>query len=550
MQASSPSFFRPGLQAAVRFLGQQWPALLLALAIGLPLFSLLGALLRPGGEDWAHLARHLLPAYALDTFLLCIGACALAALLGAPAAWLVSRYRFPGRGWLAGALMLPLALPGYIAAYAYAGFFNYGGLLGRLLGRESLQLDLMNLPGLMLILGSVLYPYVYLSLRASFSLQSRSALEAARSLGAGPWALFGRVALPMARPALAGGLLLVAMEVLNDYGAAKYAGVSTFSLGIFRAWFDMENLPVALRLAGLLLLAVFALSSAEGWLRRRQGVPEARASYAEAEPLGGWRGLLAMLACLLPLLLGLGIPLLRLLAWLGEAGLHAPAGFWRSLRNSLLLAGSASLLCAGSALLLLWKQRLLGGRGGWLARFATLGYAIPGAVIALGVLGPFTSFNRLLSERLFLPLLGWDPGLFVSNLFLMLLFAYLTRFLSVAYQPLAGAWQRVPLRLDESAQSLGAGGGRRLLRIHLPLIRTGLLSGLLLVLVDVIKELPLTLILRPFNFETLATYVFYQATDEKLAEAALPSLVIVAVGALPALGLLRLTLRSLHSSRA
>lgn len=533
-----------------------WPdrwtgsAALAVLLVSLPILVVAVRSLTPAGDTWRHLASTVLVGYVGNSLLLVVSSGLLALAIGVSTAWLVATCDFPGRRVFEWALILPLAVPTYIAAFTYAGMFDVAGPVQRLVrgamadgAGRFVHLDVMRIETVIVLFAVTLYPYVYLVTRASFLRQSRTALEAARMLGRSPTSTFFRVALPLARPAVVAGLALVAMEVLNDYGAVKYYGVTTLTTGIFRAWFALGDLDAAVRLAGILMLVVFAVLLMERWQRGRARFDggDVRHRPLVRARLRGWRAAVAVLICLLPILLGFLAPVAQLGYWaLRTAPDVVNAGFIRLIANSFGLAVVAAVLCVGTGLLIAWAVRLartpvLSG----ISRMTSLGYAVPGAVIAVGVMIPFGWVDRNV-DAFFRAQLGISTGLLLSGTLVALVFAYVVRYLAVAHLPLESGFARVCGNMDEAARLLGASPGRTLRRIGLPLLRSTLLVALILVFVDVLKELPLTLILRPFNFDTLATRAFQLATDEQVAHAANASLVIILAGMGPVVFLNRL----------
>ena len=513
------------------------------------LVILLGSLGRRS-EMWAHLADTVLLLYVTNSAVLMLGVGGLSLLLGLAPAWLVSTHDFPGRRTFEWSLVLPLAIPTYIIAYAYAGLLEYDNMLPRALGAAwpgveawRLRSAVMSLRGAVVLMALVLYPYVYVIARASFIRQSGAVLETARTLGRGPWDTFFKVALPMSRPAVVGGLTLVLMEVLNEYGAVRYFGVPTFTTGIFRAWFPLNDPIAAMRLSGILLLFVFALIIFERLQRGRARFHDESRGYrpTERRTLEGFRGWLASGACLIPVSLGFLVPVAQLTMWATRAGWHAlDARFVRLILHSFSLAFSAAFIAVLAALLIGYSVRLSPTP---LLRFASkvavLGYSIPGAVIAVGVFIPFVWLDRRLN--VFMTIAFDTPtGLLLSGTLVALIFAYVVRFLAVALNPLESGFKRLCGNLDETSRSLGVPPLKTLWKVDLPLLRGTLISAALLVFVDVLKELPLTLILRPFNFDTLATRAFQLATDEQLTQSAIPALLIIVVGLVPVIVLNRL----------
>ena len=520
----------------------------------LPIVTVLVHVLLPDQGTWAHLAATVLPDYIANSLLLALGVGLITPLLGTAVAWLTTLCRFPGQRFFAWALILPLAVPGYVMAYAYTDFLDVAGPLQSWL-RQALDLavgdywfpDIRSLGGAILLLSLVLYPYVYLLARAAFLEQSVCALEVGRTLGFGPWSCFWHVALPLARPAIVAGTALALMETLADYGTVAFFGLPTFTTGIVRALVSMGDRTAAAQLSTLLLLAVFGVLLLERWSRQRLRFHHTSAKYRALprHQLRGGRALLAFTACLLPLLLGFLLPaalLLRL--WLVDAGGEIDRRFLAWAGNSVTLAGIAAVAAVLLALLLAYGLRRTRSTAlAAAARLAGMGYAIPGTVIAIGTLIPLAAFDNALDAWL-RAAFGVSTGLLLTGSIAALVFAYLVRFLSVSLSTVEASLGKVRPSLDEAARTLGSGPGATLWRVHAPLVWTGVLTALLLVFVDVLKELPATLLLRPFNFDTLAVQAANFAADERLAEAAFPALAIVAVGILPVLVLSRAIARA------
>jgi iron(III) transport system permease protein len=508
-------------------------------------------------QTLAHQFNTVLPAYAGTSLALALGVGVGVAVLGSATAVAVTLFDFPGRRTFEWALLLPLAMPAYVMAFAYTDWLDFSGVvqttLRQWLGVQGRVLpDVRSLPGAILLFTLVLYPYVYLLARAALAERAASYMEAARMLGASTRRRVLKVALPLARPAIAAGVALALMETLADYGASAYFGLNTFTVGIYRAWLSMNDAIAAFQLATALLLVVAVLIKLE---RRAQAKLRfasnraGRADAASAQPirLHGRRLVAAWLVCGLPVLLGFVVPALGLLKLLHTAattpgGDSGVAGIpwdrfagWAA--SSFGLATLAAVLAVGLALLFGFARRdqpaalpLRVGVG-----VASLGYAMPGAVVALGVLAPLAWWQARFPQ--------WGLSGLVVGTVAGLVYAYLVRFTAVALQSVQAGYARVPTSMDESTRMLGAGRWRLLSRVHLPLLSKPLLAGGLLVFVDVMKELPATFALRPFNHDTLAVVAFQFARDERLAEAALPALAIVAVGLLPVV-LLSRTLRT------
>ena len=537
----------PSRARAHRWLGEN-PALVLTVTVfsgllAIPLIVIVLSFFQPAaGATLANLADTVLPGYVANSALLVLWVGLGVAIIGTGTAWLVSACQFPGRRAFEWLLILPLAVPAYVMAYAYTEFLSHPGAVQTLLHdvtgwgpRDYWFPRIRTLEGAAVMFVFVLYPYVYLLARTAFLTQSRVAFEAARVLGRGPFVAFWRVALPMARPAIVIGIALALMETLADYGTVAHFAVPTFTTGIYRSWFSIGDRVAAAQLAGALLTFVFVLI----WIER---VQRGKARYQTARStqplqrfhLTGWKSAGAIVFCTVPLIIGFLLPI-ALLFELAIDGGHALFGprYLGFVRNSFILASLAALLTVVIALALPSVQRL--AKAPILThviRFAAMGYAIPGSIIAVGILIPMAGFDNWL-DGLMRKHFDISTGLLLTGTIIGLLFAYIVRFLAVALAPVEAAFERITPRMDDAARVLGARKSRVFTAIHAPLLRSGILVGALIVFVDVMKELPATLILRPFNFETLATQAFRVASDERLAEAATPSLVIVAVGLLP-----------------
>ena len=524
-------------------------AFALALLLALPVATVFSFVLQPADAVWRHLVDTVLGDYIVHSLVLLVGVGSGVLVIGVGCAWLTSACHFPGRRLFEWALLLPLAMPAYIIAYTYTGLLDFAGPVQTALRAwfgwsfgDYWFPPIRSLGGAVAMLMLVLYPYVYMLARTAFLEQSVSALEVSRSLGNGPWRGFARVALPLARPAIIAGLALALMETLADYGTVQYFGVSTFTTGIFRTWYGLGDSAAAAQLAAALLCAVFILFALEHYSRRRARYHHT--GHRQPSPsryrLRGIRAALAWLACLLPLLLGFLVPVAQLLRWSWfSAGHMLDVGFARIAGQTLGLALAAALLTLLLALVLGYGRRLHPGPAmSWAVRVAGIGYAVPGAVIAVGVMLPFAALDNAVDGWL-RARFGVASGLLLSGTLFAVLFAYAVRFLAVALQTVEAGLGRIKPSMDDAGRSLGLTPGGVLQRIHLPLLRGSLLTALLLVFVDVLKELPATLILRPFNFNTLAVRTFELASDERLADAAPSALAIVLVGLLPVLLLSR-----------
>ena len=527
-----------------------WPigTVLIALPISLPIIMLLAAAVMPGGESWGHMRATVFPVYLANTLALMCVVGVMATVIGVTTAWLTIQYDFPFRRILTPALALPLAAPAYVIGYVYADLLEVSGPVQALI-RDGLSLSpqtavlpsIRSLPGAAVIISLVLYPYVYLLARGSFSQQSSALHESARALGASQSSVFWRVSLPVAWPAIVGGLALVLMETVADYGVVEHFGVPTLTTGIFRTWFAMGEYAAALQLAGWLFMVACLLVVAEQFARRGQRFnPVSGRLGRPIKRLRGVSGFFAFIVCVLPVLLGLLVPLLSLF-YMSINGGESPwsDNFAQLITNSVWVAGIAALVCAAAALWLAYAERLYPKswlRGG--VRIATLGYAVPGMVLAVAFMVPLTSVDKWLATMLRDQFdLRW--GLLITGSAAALILVYVARFLTVSFNSTQAGLGQVHPQLDAAARSLGETPIGLLRRVHLPLLQPAVMTGLLLVFIDVVKELPATLLLRPFNFETLATWVYRYASDERLIEASTAALMIVLVSLVPTLLLTR-----------
>jgi iron(III) transport system permease protein len=522
-------------------------ALLLSLSLAVPIASVCFSLLSGQSAVFVHLAQTVLGEYAANTLML-TGLVVLGVLaVGVPAAWLTACCEFPARRFLESALILPLAAPAYVLAYAYADFLSaYGPVqrwLQNLTGWETGDYwfpDVRSLPGAALMLILTLYPYVYLLARARFLNESASAREAARLLGRGAWSSFFAVSLPLARPALVAGATLAAMNSFADYGTVSYFGVPVFTTGIYSAWFSFSDQVAARELAAVLIGFVALVLIAERVLRGRAAFHETgrRDRRPARYVLSPLQSAGAMVGCAVPPLLGFVVPALVLGELLLESG-GPTRDFSRHLFNTLTLAAAAGgIVTLGAILLAFARKERPQGIAGRAAAFAGLGYAVPGSVIAVGVLVPFAAFDNAVAN-VFQRMFGVSPGLILTGGIVALLFAYTALYLAVALQSVSAGLTRVTPSISAAAKLLAEGPWDVLRRVYLPLIAPSVLTGALLVFVDVMKELPATLMLRPFNFDTLAIAANNYASDERLSWAAAPSLAIVAAGIIPCILLIR-----------
>ncbi len=511
-------------------------------------------------QTWREVLASVLPRYTVTTLMLVVVVGLGTAVIGSVTAWLVTVYRFPGARWLEVALALPLAFPAYVLAYAYTHLLDHPGPVQTLLrdatgwgARDYWFPEIRSLGGAAVMLTIVLYPYVYLLARASFRQQSSNAFLVARTLGRSPLMAFWRVALPMARPAIAGGALLAVMETIADFGTVAFFNVQTFATGIYQAWFSLGDRAAAAQLS--LCLLSFALLLA-GLERAQRGKARtvgygARFEAMDKPRLGGAAGWLAMGVCLLPVLLGFVIPVIMLGVMAQGTGqsLLSPR-YLGLMSNSVMLASVAAVLTVIGAVLIGFRARTRPGRTSkTLVIGAGLGYAVPGGVIAVGLMVPLAALDNLI-DGVMEARFGISTGLLITGSIWLMVLAYMARFMAAALNAYDSGMATVPGHFDAIARSLGQSGPRLLWYVHLPVSRASVVTALLIVFVDVMKELPATLILHPFNFQTLAVQAHRLAADERLNEAAVPSLVLVGFGLIPVLILCRSIGRSDAGRRA
>jgi iron(III) transport system permease protein len=519
-------------------------ALAAALLAALPVLSVGLNLLVGGTSDtWTHLSQTVLPDYISNTLWLCLGVAVGVGSIGVATAWLITMHEFPGRRLFEWALVLPMAMPAYVMAYVYTDFLQFvGPVQSALRARFDWQHgdywfpDIRSLPGAVVMFVCVLYPYVYLLARNAFLERASGLQEAARTLGMGSWRAFFSVSLPLARPAIAAGIALALMETLADYGTVAYFAVNTFTTGIYRAWFSLGDRVAAAQLAsmllGFVLLLLFLERSSRG--RARYHNTSSRHRRPVGERLSALPAVMAVVACGLPLFFGFVLPAVLLLKMaLIEGDAQFGARFVTLARNSFVLASLTAGIAVFLALLLAYGARLSKSTlATALNRLVGLGYAVPGAVIAVGVLIPVTQLDNWLAGY-WIKWFGYSPGLLLTGGVAALIYAYLVRVLGVALHTVESSLTKITSSMDDAARSLGLGQGETLRRVHAPILRGSLLTAALLVFVDVMKELPATLVMRPFNFDTLATQAYTLASDERLGEASTAALAIVAVGLLP-----------------
>lgn len=538
---------------------QKWliSAALTTAIVALPVLSVIFLAFFPEENIWPHLIETTLPRYLITTLQLMAGVGALTLVIGLASAWAVTMCEFPGRKFFEWAMLLPFAVPAYVIAYVYTSLLDYAGPVQNALrawfGWEDASdywfPEIRSLEGATLMLGLVLYPYVYLLARAAFLEQSPSLFSVSRSLGHSALSTFFKVVLPIARPAVAVGLSLVLMETLNDFGTVDFFAVQTLTAGLFDTWMNLGNLGGAAQIATTMLVFVVILVTLERYSRRRQ---QQYAARDNREPIHRFtmslpRQLICVAVCALPVLFGFLIPgaTLGYYAWeyFGESW---NSDFIRNTFNSLFLSGTAALTTLLIGVTLAYSRRLHNTRGMQvLMRLSSLGYAMPGAVLAVGVIVPLAGFDNWL-DSLMREFFGIRTGLLLSGSAFALVFAYTVRFLAVSAGSVESALQKITPSMDMASRSLGHSPGNTLVKVHLPMLRGTLLTAALVVFVDCMKELPATLILRPFNFDTLATYVYQFASDERLYHSALPALIIVMAGIIPII----LMSRSISNTRS
>lgn len=524
-----------------------WTVGVVAIAslIATPILVVLASVFSNQSNTWGHLAATVLPQYILNSFGLMLGVGAGVLLLGVSTAWLVTLCSFPGSRIFEWALLLPLASPAYLLAYTYTEFLDYygpiqtalRGVFGWQSATDYWSPNIRSLWGAIAMLSLVLYPYVYLLARVAFLEQATCTLEASRALGCNPWESFRKVALPLARPAITAGLALALMETLNDFGTVQYFGVSTFTTGIYRTWFGSGERQAAAQLAAVLMMFILGLILLERWSRRRARYYQTSSQQQlSTYRLGGLRALLAVLICLGPIVLGLLIPGgLLLQMTLSERTARFNQSFFELANHSLLLAAVTAAIAVLLSLFLAYGVRLQGNallRFG--VRISSMGYAVPGSVIAVGILIPIAWVDNSLNTWMTANF-GFSTGLLLSGTVVGLILAYLVRFLAVSLSTVETGLGKIRPTLDDASRSLGQGTVGTLRKIHVPIMEGSLFTAVMLIFVDVMKELPATIVMQPSNFETLAVRVYQYAEDERLVEAAAPALAIILVGLLPVL---------------
>ncbi len=524
-------------------------ALVVAGLISIPVLVVFSSIFAPVSDVWSHLADTVLRDYVANTIWIVLGVGISTLVTGVVTAWLVTTCRFPGRKVFEWALLLPLAVPSYAIAFTYAGMFEFAGPVQTALrevfgwGRQDYWFpEVRSLGGAIFVMGLVLYPYVYLLARAAFLEQSVCVLEASRTLGRNPWRSFFEVALPLARPAIATGVALAVMEALSEFGAVQYFAVDTFTTGIYRTWFGLGDAVAASQLAAILLAVVLIFLALERYSRGKARYFHTSTRY---RPLPGYalkgvRLWLAVLVCFAPVFFGFILPGGQLLVWaVGTAAETFNFALLGLVWNSVSLAAIAAVVAVAVAIVLAYGIRISPNRGTRAAtRFASMGYAMPGSVLAIGILIPFAWTDNAV-DSFMRDSFGISTGLVLSGTLFALVFAYVVRFLAISFNTVESSLAKVTPNMDGAARSLGLRPLAAFVRVHMPIMGGSLLTAALLVFVDVMKELPATLIMRPFDFNTLAVRAFELASDERLAESAGPALAIVVAGLVPVLLLSR-----------
>lgn len=515
-------------------------AAVIMLLLFLPNLTIATGIFTPTNENWEHMKEFVLSSFIKTSLILISATAILTITIGLSLAWLIAQYQFPLRNFLKWALILPLSIPPFIGAYTYHGIVNYTGIIQSTL-RDHFGLnlspvffDIMNLPGAIFIYTMFLYPYVYTITRIFLSQQSASLIESARMLGKGPWRTFFQVVIPISRVSIIGGASLVVLEVLNDYGVVKYYGIQTFTTAIFQTWFGLGDIESSIKLAASLMGFVILILMIEKILRGRR---QYSYSTTKVRPLpliklSGWRSGIATAYGLLILSLGFFVPIAQLIDWMILTIGTIPMGeFLTYVKNSVLVAGISATAIIVFALIVGNFSRLVHGKiAKLLPKLTILGYSIPGAVIAVAVVTAFIALDRFLVPLY--RLIGMETTLFLSVSLVMLISAYIIRFFAIGYNSIESGYDKIGTDFRDASRLLGVGLTKTFFKVDVPMLKGAIISGFILVFIDILKEIPLTLILRPFNFDTLSTKAFQYASDEKIMEASQASLLIVGISAL------------------
>ena len=518
----------------------------LAAGVLVPLATIFSSFIVPEYQIWQHLASTLLPQLLLNTAILVGGVAAFTTLVGVSLGWCTGACDFPGRRFFSWALALPLAIPAYVMAFIFLGIMDFSGpvqtFVRTLPGLGSFMVEVRTSPFIILVIGLTLYPYVYLLSRASFLNQGRSILEASRTLGLNSRQTFFRVALPIARPWIFSGLALVLMETLADFGAVSIFNFDTFTTAIYKSWYGFFSLEAAAQLSSLLVVFALSLVYVEGLYRSRMRYYDSSRGSAPSSRirLKGWKAACATIYCTIIVAIAFVVPILQLLAWSIRTIISGQTvDYFDYIANTLILGAAAALLICVSAVMLAYaRRRDRGGFSGLLSRIATLGYALPGTVLAVGIVLPVAWSDAML-QKWITALAGVQTGPLLQDTIYIVLGAYLVRFLAVGFGPVDSAMQNIKPCLDEAAASLGKSGAAILRKVHLPLLRKGILTALVLTLVDVIKEMPITLMTRPFGWDTLAVKIFEFTSEGEWMRASVPGLYLAVAGIIPVFLLIR-----------
>jgi iron(III) transport system permease protein len=510
------------------------PFLILFLFL-LPVLIVLFSLFSGYSENWAHLYNYVLVDYISNTLYLIIGVSLTSLLIGTISAWIVTNYDFFGKRFLEWALILPLATPPYILAYTFTGFFDAYGTANNII-REIFSLDqsfilfpnIRNIYGAIAVFSFTLYPYIYLVSRAAFLNQSRSILEAGRMLGLNQYEIFYKLSLPIIRPAVIGGLMIVIMETISDFGAVDHFAIQTFTTGVFRTWHGMYDLTTAMQLASILLIFVATFVWIEKRSRKKALYTSGSSTFKPAKKIKliKMKAVIAFLICFIPILIGFILPITELTKWAINYNLtFFDEKFLQAAMNTILLAVAAGILCASIALIINFSIRFNKNRfSNFLSSFLSLGYAVPGLILAVGIVQLFA----LIDKNIFI-----NTDIILTGSLIGLIFAYVIKSYALANSTFESGFQRISFHLDDSARTLNSSGWNLLSRVHFPLLKTSFLTSILLVTSEVVKELPATLILRPFNFDTLAVSTYIYAAEERMFQAAAPAIAIMLVGLIP-----------------
>ena len=516
------------------------PAWVLAAAVLIPLLTVFSSFLTPEKEIWQHLSTTLLPDLLSNTLILVVGVAVFTAVIGVSLGWFTGACDFPGRRFFSWALALPMALPAYVMAFIFLGLMDFSGpvqqIIRRLPGFEGRMFEVRSAPFVILVIGLTLYPYVYLLSRASFMNQGRTILEASQTLGLRPSKAFFKVALPMSRPWIVSGLALVLMETLADFGAVSIFNYDTFTTAIYKSWFGFFSLKAAAQLSSLLVLLAVSLVLVEGLFKKRMRYYDSSRGGASQTrlQLRGWSSFMVVAYCATILMVAFIVPVLQLTQWsLKVVRQGAGSAYLEVILKTLFLGSTAALIICFAAVLLAYsKRRNKSWSNRLLCRIATVGYALPGTVLAVGIFIPISKFDSLLRETVE-TIASIDPGPLLQGTLVVMLAAYLIRFLAVGFGAVDSGMQNIKPSLDEASATLGRSGGETLTYIHFPLLKKGLLTALVLVLVDVIKEMPITLMTRPFGWDTLAVKIYELTSEGEWIRAALPGSYLVLAGIIP-----------------